>query len=291
MKREGGKRSGISREGQRQHPEGRLAHHRANGGGAGEGEALRRDPLGEIGPRIDDRPIEPGAQDKIDGAEHHQRAAPAAAVHQDLHQRNKHGGSKAAPQCQSGDAGPCATRSAAPGNHREGGLVERRRLQHADPRGEEIEDAERLHLRPAEQAQSGQDRSRPHDDAAMAAIDRRADRIGGKAREHQAQGRRAIDLRLRPAEIAPHGLGDQGKAVIERAPGTDLADAQPGNEQAAPAQRRESGRAFREFAHGQQSDFGASAFTIRSESIRQRVTSIQASTATLKASRPLAVSV
>src|SRR3546814_4490447 len=58
-----------------------------------------------------------------------------------------------------------------------------------------------------------------HDEAPLTPVDSSADREGRHASTGQTKRRRAVDLRLRPAEVEAHGLRDQREAVVERAPG------------------------------------------------------------------------
>src|SRR3546814_4800370 len=69
-----------------------------------------------------------------------------------------------------------------------------------------------------------------HDEAPLTPVDSSADREGRHASTGQTKRLRAVDLRLRPAEVEAHGLRDQREAVVERAPGADLRDAQGGDQ-------------------------------------------------------------
>ena len=135
------------------------------------------------------------------------------------------------------DPGSRVGGAVSPRHHREGRLVQDGRL-HAAERGEQdVIGNDAFDLGPGDQQQPGRDRAACHDGAAMATVDRAADWVRGKARQQQSDRHRAVKHRLRPAEIALHRLGDHGVGVIERSPRADLADAEPGDEEAAAAAR------------------------------------------------------
>jgi len=67
----------------------------------------------------------------------------------------------------------------------------------------------------------------------MAAIDGVPYGVVGEAPDHEAEGRRAVELGLAQPKLLSHRRCDEGKGVIEGAPGDDLADTEAGNEAAA----------------------------------------------------------
>src|SRR3546814_5009695 len=70
--------------------------------------------------------------------------------------------------------------------------------------------------------QSRRHRGAGHDEAPLTTVDSSANREGRHTSAGQAEGRRSVDLRLRPAKVEAHRLGDQREAVVERAPGANL---------------------------------------------------------------------
>jgi hypothetical protein len=102
-------------------------------------------------------------------------------------------------------------------------------MQPANEREDQVEDDDVSYLRPGEEQEAGGHRSARHYRPAMSPVDRRSHRIGREPGHGEAERGCAVELRLRPAEIGAHCLGNQREAVEERTPGTDLRDSQRGD--------------------------------------------------------------
>ncbi len=233
---ERGERRRIGDPGQHEPPVGGFAHRRRDGRPASErdGALAMEDSHRRVLSRIDGEEIEAAAQDGVHGGHDEKRAAPALGVDQELDDGDEDRARESAPQRQSGDTLAGAQRPDAPGDDGEGRLIKRRGLHAAEGCENDVEDEKVLHLRPGCKQQPGGYGGAGHQRPAQATVDRGAHGVRGEAREQHAHRRGSVELGFRPAEVGPHGLGDQGEAIEQRAPGAYLGRSEGADEPAGP---------------------------------------------------------
>jgi hypothetical protein len=125
---------------------------------------------------------------------------------------------------------PCIGGAKASGDDRERRFSEECCLKAANAGEQDVQDGNVFNLRPGNQKYPGQDGSARYDGSAVTSVDGAADGIGRDTGKQEPDRGRTVKVGLGPAKVASHGFGNKGKAVVERPPGTDLADAQAGDE-------------------------------------------------------------
>ena len=152
-------------------------------------------------------------------------------VEQELNEWDEYGTRETGPERQSNDSASCVGGAKSPRDDRECNLSEDRCLEATDAGEQDVKDGDAFNLRPGNEENPGQDGSARHDGPAVTPVDGAADRIGRETGKQEPDRGCAVKVGLGPAKVPSHGFGDQGKAVVDRSPRTDLADAQARDEQ------------------------------------------------------------
>ena len=152
-------------------------------------------------------------------------------VEQELNEWDEYGTRETGPERQSNDSASCVGGAKSPGDDRECNLSEDRCLEATDAGEQDVKDGDAFNLRPGNEENPGQDGSARHNGPAVTPVDGAADRIGRETGKQEPDRGCAVKVGLGPAKVPSHGFGDQGKAVVDRSPRTDLADAQARDEQ------------------------------------------------------------
>src|ERR1700730_322731 len=152
-------------------------------------------------------------------------------VEQELNERDEYGTRETGPERQSNDSASCVGGAKSPGDDRECSLSEDRCLEATNAGEQDVKDGDAFNLRPGNEENPGQDGSARHNGPAVTPVDGAADRVGRETGKQEPDRGCAVKVGLGPAKVPSHGFGDQGKAVVDRSPRTDLANAQARDEQ------------------------------------------------------------